>query len=313
MLELIGRTPIVRLNHLNDPRGAEVFVKLESFNPAGSIKDRPALFMIEEAERQGQLHRDSVIIEATSGNTGIGLAMVAAIKGYRLVIVMPENMSDERKKILTAYGAQLVFTPAKDGMSGAVELARQMALQDSRYYLVKQFENPANAESHSRTTAQEILDQCEGKLDVIVCGVGSGGTITGVARVLKEALPQLKVVAVEPDASAVLSGAPAGPHKIQGIGAGFVPPVLNIDLVDQVCRVKDKDALETCRLLARQEAILVGISSGAAIFAALQIARKLEAGRQVLTIAADGIDKYMSTELFHTEGGYGEHETRSSG
>lgn len=302
VLDLIGQTPIVRLNHMGAPGDAEVYVKLESFNPAGSIKDRPALFMIEEAERQGKLSKDMVILEATSGNTGIGLAMVAAIKGYRLVIVMPENMSEERKKILSAYGAKLIFTPAKLGMQGAVERARQMAEEDERYFSVKQFENPANVESHYRTTGMEILDQCEGHLDALVCGVGSGGTITGIASLLKKSLPQLQVVAVEPHTSAVLSGNPAGPHKIQGIGAGFVPPVLNIDLVDRIFPVKDEAAFETCRLLARKEALLVGISSGAAIYAALQIAHELGAGCQVLAVAADGMEKYMSTELFTIEG-----------
>ena len=311
VLDLIGQTPIVRLNHMSDSGTAEVFVKLESFNPAGSIKDRPALFMIEEAERQGKLSQDSIILEATSGNTGIGLAMVAAIKGYPLVIVMPENMSEERKKVLSAYGAQLIFTPAKLGMKGAVEKAEQLAQEDKRYFLVRQFENPANAQSHYLTTAQEILEQCEGRLDAFVCGVGSGGTITGIARLLKKSLPQVQIVAVEPYTSAVLSGNAAGPHKIQGIGAGFVPPVLNIDLVDRIYPVKDEAAFETCRLLARKEAILVGISSGATIYAALQIARELGSGHQVLAIAADGMDKYMSTELFDIE--EAEYETGSSG
>ena len=311
VLDLIGQTPIVRLNHMSDSGTAEVFVKLESFNPAGSIKDRPALFMIEEAERQGKLNQDSIILEATSGNTGIGLAMVAAIKGYPLVIVMPENMSEERKKVLSAYGARLIFTPAKLGMKGAVEKAEQLAQEDKRYFLVKQFENPANAQSHYLTTAQEILEQCEGRLDAFVCGVGSGGTITGIASLLKKSLPQVQIVAVEPYTSAVLSGNAAGPHKIQGIGAGFVPPVLNIDLVDHIYPVKDEAAFETCRLLARKEAILVGISSGATIYAALQIARELGSGHQVLAIAADGMDKYMSTELFDIE--EAEYETGSSG
>jgi cysteine synthase A len=311
VLDLIGQTPIVRLNHMSDSGTAEVFVKLESFNPAGSIKDRPALFMIEEAERQGKLSQDSIILEATSGNTGIGLAMVAAIKGYPLVVVMPENMSEERKKVLSAYGARLIFTPAKLGMKGAVEKAEQLAQEDKRYFLVKQFENPANAQSHYLTTAQEILEQCEGRLDAFVCGVGSGGTITGIASLLKKSLPQVQIVAVEPYTSAVLSGNAAGPHKIQGIGAGFVPPVLNIDLVDRIYPVKDEAAFETCRLLARKEAILVGISSGATIYAALQIARELGSGHQVLAIAADGMDKYMSTELFDIE--EAEYETGSSG
>jgi cysteine synthase A len=301
VLELIGRTPIVKLNNMGDSRDADVYVKLESFNPAGSIKDRPALFMIEAAEKQGKLNQESIILEATSGNTGIGLAMVAAIKGYRLVIVMPENMSEERKKLLSAYGAKLIFTPAKLGMKGALEKAEQMSATDERYFMVKQFENPANAESHYRTTAQEILEQCEGHLDALICGVGSGGTLTGIASLLKESIPQVQIVAVEPHTSAVLSGNAAGPHKLQGIGAGFIPPVLNIELVDRIYPVKDEVAFETCRLLARKEALLVGISSGAAIYVALQIARELGEGHQVLAIAADGMDKYMSTELFIIE------------
>ena len=301
VLELIGRTPIVKLNKMGDSRDADVYVKLESFNPAGSIKDRPALFMIETAEKQGKLNQESIILEATSGNTGIGLAMVAAIKGYRLVIVMPENMSEERKKLLAAYGAELVFTPAKLGMKGAVAKAQQMAAEDERYFLVRQFENPANVESHYQTTAQEILEQCEGHLDALVCGVGSGGTLTGVASLLKKSIPQVQIIAVEPYTSAVLSGNPAGPHNLQGIGAGFIPPVLNIELVDRIYPVKDEAAFQTCLLLARKEALLVGLSSGAVIYAALQIASELGAGRQVLAIAADGMDKYMSTELSSIE------------
>lgn len=301
VLELIGRTPIVKLNKMGDSRDADVYVKLESFNPAGSIKDRPALFMIETAEKQGKLNQESIILEATSGNTGIGLAMVAAIKGYRLVIVMPENMSEERKKLLAAYGAELVFTPAKLGMKGAVAKSQQMAAEDERYFLVRQFENPANVESHYQTTAQEILEQCEGHLDALVCGVGSGGTLTGVASLLKKSIPQVQIIAVEPYTSAVLSGNPAGPHNLQGIGAGFIPPVLNIELVDRIYPVKDEAAFQTCLLLARKEALLVGLSSGAVIYAALQIASELGAGRQVLAIAADGMDKYMSTELFSIE------------
>ncbi len=252
VLELIGRTPIVKLNKMGDSRDADVYVKLESFNPAGSIKDRPALFMIETAEKQGKLNQESIILEATSGNTGIGLAMVAAIKGYRLVIVMPENMSEERKKLLAAYGAELVFTPAKLGMKGAVAKAQQMAAEDERYFLVRQFENPANVESHYQTTAQEILEQCEGHLDALVCGVGSGGTLTGVASLLKKSIPQVQIIAVEPYTSAVLSGNPAGPHNLQGIGAGFIPPVLNIELVDRIYPVKDEAAFQTCLLLARK-------------------------------------------------------------
>ncbi|HBQ27581.1 MAG TPA: cysteine synthase A [Syntrophomonas sp.] len=298
VLELIGQTPVVSLNNMGSQDRAEVYVKLEGFNPAGSIKDRPGLYMIEKAEEIGLLQPDSIILEATSGNTGIGLAMAASLKGYPMVIVMPENMSEERKKILRAYGAELLLTPAAEGMPGAVKRASSMAESDSRYYLVKQFENPANAQCHEETTAQEILQQMGKNLDALVCGVGSGGTITGIARALKQEIPGITIVAVEPANSAVLSGNPAGPHKIQGIGAGFIPLVLNLELVDNIIAVTDEDAIETCRQLAQQEALLLGISSGAAIFAALQLADKMGKGKRILAIAPDSADKYISTELF---------------
>jgi cysteine synthase A len=298
ILELIGETPLLKLNRITGKEDAEVYVKLESFNPGGSIKDRPGLYMIEKAEQTGKIGPGSMILEATSGNTGIGLAMAAAIKGYPIVIVMPENMSEERKKLLRFYGAQLVLTPADKGMAGAVETAVQMVESDARYYLIKQFENPYNAESHEVSTVQEILKQMEGRLDVLVCGVGSGGTITGIARVLKENIPGVQIVAVEPANSAILSGKSAGSHKIQGIGAGFIPPVLNINLIDRIMDIEDNAALDTCRELARKEALLVGISSGAAIFAALQLAQELGRDKRILTIAADGAEKYVSTELF---------------
>lgn len=297
VLELIGQTPIVSLNNMGHT-GAEVYVKLEGFNPAGSIKDRPGLYMIEKAETQGELSRNSIILEATSGNTGIGLAMAASLKGYPLVIVMPENMSEERKKILKAYGAELLLTPAAEGMPGAVKKARSMAVADSRYFLVKQFENPANAECHEVSTAREILEQMGKDLHAVVCGVGSGGTITGIARLLKQEIPGIKIVAVEPANSAVLSGNPVGSHKIQGIGAGFIPPVLNLELIDNIIPIRDEDAISTCRRLARQEALLLGISSGAAVFGALQLARELGKGKKILAIAPDSAEKYMSTELF---------------
>ncbi|HBQ84867.1 MAG TPA: cysteine synthase A [Syntrophomonas sp.] len=298
ILELIGETPLLKLNRITGKEDAEVYVKLESFNPGGSIKDRPGLYMIEKAEQTGKIGPGSMILEATSGNTGIGLAMAAAIKGYPIVIVMPENMSEERKKLLRFYGAQLVLTPADKGMAGAVQTAVQMVESDARYYLIKQFENPYNAESHEVSTVQEILKQMEGRLDVLVCGVGSGGTITGIARVLKENIPGVQIVAVEPANSAILSGKSAGSHKIQGIGAGFIPPVLNINLIDRIMDIEDNAALDTCRELARKEALLVGISSGAAIFAALQLAQELGRDKRILTIAADGAEKYVSTELF---------------
>jgi cysteine synthase A len=298
VLELIGQTPVVKLNNMGLTNGAKVYVKLEGFNPAGSIKDRPGLYMIEKAEATGELNKNSIILEATSGNTGIGLAMAASLKGYPLVIVMPENMSEERKKILRAYGAKLLLTPAAQGMPGAVKKAEEMAAADPRYFLVKQFENPANAECHQVSTGREIIEQMGKDLDALVCGVGSGGTITGIARVLKQEIPEVKIVAVEPANSAVLSGNPAGSHKIQGIGAGFIPRVLNLELIDNIIAVQDEEAIATCRKLAQKEALLLGISSGAAIFAALQLATTMGADKKILAIAPDSADKYISTELF---------------
>jgi len=298
ILELIGETPVIKLSSEHDAGGAEVYVKMEGFNPGGSIKDRPGLYMIEKAEQDGLLHQDSIILEATSGNTGIGLAMAAAIKSYPLLIVMPENMSEERKKILRAYGAKLILTPAEEGIPGAVKHAEMMAAQDRRYFAVKQFENQANADSHARTTALEIYEQMKGQLDALVCGVGSGGTISGIAQVLKQKIPDIEIVAVEPAESAVLSGKPAGTHKIQGIGAGFIPPVLNLTLIDKIFPVESDTAIKTCREVAAKDALLIGISSGASIYAALQVARRLGKGAKIMAIAADGAEKYMSTELF---------------
>jgi cysteine synthase A len=298
ILELIGETPVIKLSSAHDTGGAQVYVKMEGFNPGGSIKDRPGLYMIEQAEQKGKLKPDSILLEATSGNTGIGLAMAASVKSYPLVIVMPENMSEERKKILRAYGAQLVLTPAEEGVPGAVRKAEEMAREDSRYFLIRQFENPDNAESHQVSTAWEIYQQMEGKLDALVCGVGSGGTISGIAKTLKEKIPGVQIVAVEPAESAVLSGGKAGPHKIQGIGAGFVPLVLNLELIDSIFPVESEMAIQTCRELAAKDAVLVGISSGAAVYAALNVARRMGKGAKILAIAADGADKYMSTELF---------------
>ncbi|MGI5912396.1 MAG: cysteine synthase A [Syntrophomonadaceae bacterium] len=297
VLELIGHTPIVSLNRIVPEQASNVYVKLEGFNPGGSIKDRPGLYMLEKAEALGELKPDSIILEATSGNTGIGLAMAASLKGYPLVIVMPENMSEERKKILKAYGAQLILTSASEGMPGAVKRAQSMAQLDDRYFLVKQFENPANAECHEISTAREILEQME-HIDALVCGVGSGGTITGIARVLKQKIPEVKIIAVEPEKSAVLSGSTAGFHKIQGIGAGFIPEILNFELIDGIIPVQDEEAILTCRKLARHEALLLGISSGAVIFAAIQLATEWGKGKKILAIAADSADKYMSTEIF---------------
>ncbi len=299
VLELIGHTPLVCLNRLHQPGDARVYVKLEGFNPGGSIKDRPGLYMIEYAESRGLLKKNSIILEATSGNTGIGLAMAAALKGYPVVIVMPENMSTERMKILRAYGADLVLTPAEQGMPGAVNKAQEMAAQNPRFYPVKQFENEANALSHEIATAPEIVQQTGGKLDALVCGVGSGGTITGLGQALKKAIPGIKIIAVEPYNSQVLAGKPAGPHKIQGIGAGFVPQLLKLSVIDKIIPVRDEDAIRTCRKLAQKEALLLGISSGAAVWAALELARGMAEGNRILAIAADGAEKYMSTELFY--------------
>lgn len=298
VLELIGRTPVVKLNGFNTPGAADLYVKLEGFNPAGSIKDRPAVYMIEKAEKDGRLNKDSIILEATSGNTGIALAMAACVKGYPIVIVMPENMSNERKSLLAAYGAKVILTPASKGMKGAVEEAEKMAQEDPRYFLVRQFENENNPQSHELYTAKEILEQMDNKLDAFVSGVGTGGTITGVGKALKETLPEIKIVAVEPYNSAVLSGKTAGAHSIPGIGAGFVPPILNTGLIDQIITVKDEDAFEACRELARKDALLLGLSSGAAIYAARSIAQELGAGKKVLVVAPDDAGKYMSMNLF---------------
>ncbi|AVX20974.1 MULTISPECIES: cysteine synthase A [Carboxydocella] len=296
--ELIGQTPLVRLNKLVDENMAEVYVKLESFNPGSSVKDRIALSMIEAAEQAGILKPGATIVEPTSGNTGIGLAMVAASRGYKLILVMPETMSIERRNLLKAYGAELILTPGSEGMKGAVRRAEELLAQNPDYFLPQQFKNPANPEIHRKTTALEILEQTGGQLDAFVGGVGTGGTITGVGEVLKEKIPGVKIVAVEPAASPVLSGGNPGPHKIQGIGAGFVPDVLNTKIYDQVIQVTNEDAMETARNLARKEGILVGISSGAAVWAALKVAKELGAGKRVVVVAPDTGERYLSTELF---------------
>jgi cysteine synthase A len=299
VLKLIGQTPIIKMERfVNNSLGAELYVKLECFNPGGSIKDRPGLFVIEKAEAEGKLHKNSKLIEATSGNMGIGLAMAATIKGYPLYIVMPENMSEERKKILRMYGAHLVLTPAEQGMAGAVEKAEAMTFENPDFFMVRQFENPANSESHTQSTAQEILEQMDKDIDVLVCGIGTGGTISGLGQVLKAEIPGIKIVGVEPQGSAVLSGFPPGSHKIQGIGAGFIPAVLNKNVIDEIITVQDEAAITTCQKIAASEALLLGISSGAAIYAASKIAQGLEAGKKVLAIAPDGAEKYLSTELF---------------
>lgn len=297
--ELIGKTPLVRLSRLFAGTQAEVVAKLESFNPASSVKDRIALSMIVAAERSGHIRPETVLLEPTSGNTGIGLAMVAAARGYDLVLTMPDTMSIERCKLLAAFGAQLVLTPGAEGMPGAIRRAQDMAASSSRYLLLQQFENPANPAVHRLTTAEEIWHDTGGDVDVFVAGVGTGGTMTGVAQVLKERNPALRAVAVEPVESAVLSGGRPGQHDIQGIGAGFVPAVLDWEIIDEVLQVREKDAGRMTRRLAREEGVLAGISSGAAVHAALEIAKRPEsAGRRIVVLLPDGGERYLSTPLF---------------
>ncbi len=298
VLDLIGNTPLVRLNRLNEG-GAEILLKLEYFNPGHSVKDRIAWAMIEDAEKEGKLKKDSIILEPTSGNTGIGLAMVAAAKGYKAVLVMPETMSRERRLLLKAYGAELVLTPGVDGMSGAIQKAKEIAAQDSRYFIPQQFENAANPQIHQKTTGKEIWENTEGKVDIVVAGVGTGGTITGTGKFLKEKKPSVKMVAVEPESSQVLAGKPKGAHGIQGIGAGFIPAVLNQKIIDEILPVSTEKAMETARLLAAKEGLLVGISSGAATAAALQLSKRTEnQGKQIVVIIASYGERYLSTALF---------------
>jgi cysteine synthase A len=296
--QLIGKTPIVKLNKIGGTGGAEVFAKLEYFNPGGSVKDRIALNMIKKAEDQGLISKDTIIVEPTSGNTGIGLAMVAAAKGYRLVLVMPETMSIERRKLLSAYGAEIILTPGPEGMKGAVEKAEALVAENKHYILPQQFKNPGNPEIHYLTTGPEIYEDFKGELDYFVAGIGTGGTITGTGRYLKEKLPNIKIIGVEPEASPVLSGGQAGPHKLQGIGAGFIPDVLEIKILDKIIGVKNEDAFETARRLAKEEGILAGISAGAAVFAALSLAKGLDANQKILTIIPDTGERYLSTDLF---------------
>ena len=297
--QLIGNTPLVRLHRLTNGSGADVLVKLESFNPAHSVKDRIGISMIEAAEKDGMIKSDSIILEPTSGNTGIALAMVCASRGYACALTMPETMSKERRMLLRAYGAELILTPGSEGMEGAIRKAEEMAAADSRYFIPQQFTNPANPEVHRRTTAEEIWQDTDGKADILVGGVGTGGTITGVGEVLKSRKPSFKVVAVEPDASAVLSGEKKGPHVIQGIGPGFIPEVLNLNIYDEIIRVKNEHALETARRMAKEEGLLVGISSGAAVWAALQVAgRRENTGKMLVVILPDFGERYLSTALF---------------
>ncbi len=297
VLDLIGGTPMVRLSRVVQEGWAELVAKVESFNPAGSVKDRIALSMIEAAEREGRLKPGETIVEPTSGNTGIGLAMVAAVKGYRLLVTMPEDMSMARRDLLARYGAEVVLTPAIEGMSGAVYAAQELANDNPRYFMPQQFENPANPEVHRRTTAQEILAATGGKIDAFVAGVGTGGTITGVGEVLKEQDSDILVVAVEPARSPVLQGGHGGVHAIQGIGASFVPGILNREVVDEVISVGDEDAIAMSRRLTHDEGMLVGISAGANVFAALKVAKRLGRGKRVVTVLPDTGERYLTMEV----------------
>ncbi|PGS49477.1 cysteine synthase A [Bacillus sp. AFS041924] len=298
--ELIGRTPIVKLNRSVDEDSAEVYLKLEFMNPGSSVKDRIALAMIEDSEKKGLIKPGDTIIEPTSGNTGIGLAMVAAAKGYKTILVMPETMSIERRNLLRAYGAELVLTPGPEGMGGAIRKADELA-KENGYFVPQQFKNTANPEVHRLTTGPEIVEQMGDQLDAFISGVGTGGTISGAGAVLKEAYPGISIVAVEPVDSPVLSGGKPGPHKIQGIGAGFIPEILNTDIYDEIVQIKNDEAMETARKVAKEEGLLVGISSGAAISAAIQVAKKLGKGKKVLAIIPSNGERYLSTALYQFE------------
>ena len=297
--DLIGNTPLVRINRLNAGSEATIAAKLEFFNPANSVKDRIGEAMITAAEKAGQIKPDTILVEPTSGNTGIALAMVAAARGYKIVLTMPETMSKERRALLRAFGAQLILTPGPDGMGGAIRKAEELAASDPRYLLLQQFNNPANPEIHRQTTAEEIWRDTDGKVDILIAGVGTGGTITGISEVIKARKPSFQAIAVEPDASPILSGGIKGPHPIQGIGAGFVPKVLNTGIYDEVIRVKNEDAFAFARRAAREEGLLVGISSGAALWAALEVAKRPEnAGKLIVVIIPSFGERYLSTALY---------------
>ncbi|MCQ3972113.1 MAG: cysteine synthase A [Anaerolineae bacterium] len=297
--ELIGNTPLVRLRRLIKGAVADVVAKLEFYNPAHSVKDRIGVSMIDAAEKAGLIKPDTIILEPTSGNTGIALAFVCAARGYKCTLIMPETMSKERRALLRAYGAELILTPGSEGMPGTIKRAEEMAAADPRYFIPQQFKNPANPEIHRQTTAEEIWRDTDGQADVLVAGIGTGGTITGVGEVIKARKPSFRCIAVEPDASPVLSGGPKGPHVIQGIGAGFVPEILNTQIYDEIIRVKNEDALETARRAAREEGLLVGISSGAAIWAAIQVASRREnEGKLIVVIIPSFGERYLSTALF---------------
>ncbi|MBL8024400.1 MAG: cysteine synthase A [Elusimicrobia bacterium] len=297
--ELIGHTPLVRLHRLGKEMPGEIVLKLEFMNPAHSVKDRIGLAMVEAAEREGMITPDTIIVEPTSGNTGIALAMVCASRGYKLVLTMPETMSKERRILLRAFGAELILTPGSEGMAGAIKRAESLVQSDPKYFMPQQFKNIANPEVHRRTTAQEIWQDTDGKVDVVISGVGTGGTITGVGEVLKKNKPSVRMIAVEPDASAVLSGGTKGPHPLQGIGAGFIPDILNTKIYDEVLRVKNDDAMTTARQLAKEEGVLGGISSGAAVWAALEVARRPEMKNKMIVVIIPSFgERYLSTALF---------------
>jgi len=297
-IDLIGSTPMVRINKIPGLTGGSVYAKMELFNPGGSIKDRICLSMIEAAEKAGRLHPGDTIIEPTSGNTGIGLALVAAVKGYKAILVMPESMSTERFGLLSSFGAEVVLTSAIDGMKGSIIEAERLLKENPGYFMPDQFSNPANPEAHRKTTGPEIWDEMNGEVDAFVAAVGTGGTITGVGEVLKQRNKNIRIVAVEPASSPVISGGSPGPHKIQGIGAGFIPSVLNRDIIDEIIPVTDDEAFETAKLLSKEEGLMVGISSGANVFAAMKVAKKLGAGKNVVTVLCDTGERYISIEKY---------------